>query len=324
SYVAAPSNSLWTPLSPTPSNPWSAVTRWPQLRARARVLRRQGWTHSIMTLTEGWSNCSPTTRRRSVGRKASGPFCRQAWQKSPSRAGWSCRIAAGVDIAEQRTHHHLFVLGKMRRFRALPGLLDADQRILLHSEQWQHHALPQLYAHTAARIIRQQLALPGNAQHHLPTQHELVVQVPPQLTEARIIFHVAGQLEIGLDHALHTVGDQGPEETRALVQLNAAGEITLPLLLLQGAAQTIESRHVLLELAPGSHEGNRPQVLEGQFPGSPTLGWPASDVGHPVIVERAHLLRSEEHTSELQSRENLVCRLLLEKKNNENSIYMIN
>src|SRR5690606_41523646 len=28
-----------------------------------------------------------------------------------------------------------------------------------------------------------------------------------------------------------------------------------------------------------------------------------------------HALRSEEHTSELQSRENLVCRLLLEKKN---------
>src|SRR5690606_39550788 len=28
------------------------------------------------------------------------------------------------------------------------------------------------------------------------------------------------------------------------------------------------------------------------------------------------VLRSEEHTSELQSRENLVCRLLLEKKNN--------
>src|SRR5690606_41462044 len=28
-----------------------------------------------------------------------------------------------------------------------------------------------------------------------------------------------------------------------------------------------------------------------------------------------HMRRSEEHTSELQSRENLVCRLLLEKKN---------
>src|SRR5436309_7792688 len=38
------------------------------------------------------------------------------------------------------------------------------------------------------------------------------------------------------------------------------------------------------------------------------------DVGR---TERRHLLdRSEEHTSELQSRENLVCRLLLEKKNN--------
>src|SRR5690606_41138032 len=31
-------------------------------------------------------------------------------------------------------------------------------------------------------------------------------------------------------------------------------------------------------------------------------------------VEEARALRSEEHTSELQSRENLVCRLLLEKK----------
>src|SRR2546430_13257703 len=35
---------------------------------------------------------------------------------------------------------------------------------------------------------------------------------------------------------------------------------------------------------------------------------------------RAHVLvRSEEHTSELQSQSNLVCRLLLEKKNNRHS-----
>ena len=32
------------------------------------------------------------------------------------------------------------------------------------------------------------------------------------------------------------------------------------------------------------------------------------------------LIRSEEHTSELQSRSDLVCRLLLEKKNHENVI----
>src|SRR5699024_12693028 len=38
---------------------------------------------------------------------------------------------------------------------------------------------------------------------------------------------------------------------------------------------------------------------------------------HITFVQR-FLPRSEEHTSELQSRFDLVCRLLLEKKNNEN------
>src|SRR5690606_41150018 len=36
--------------------------------------------------------------------------------------------------------------------------------------------------------------------------------------------------------------------------------------------------------------------------------------GYPLVYYNAHEFRSEEHTSELQSRENLVCRLLLEKK----------
>src|SRR2546429_1326746 len=35
-----------------------------------------------------------------------------------------------------------------------------------------------------------------------------------------------------------------------------------------------------------------------------------------ILVERQDEMRSEEHTSELQSRLHLVCRLLLEKKNN--------
>src|SRR2546430_11539990 len=35
------------------------------------------------------------------------------------------------------------------------------------------------------------------------------------------------------------------------------------------------------------------------------------------VRQRARLLRSEEHTSELQSQSNLVCRLLLEKKNGQ-------
>src|SRR5688572_31101728 len=52
---------------------------------------------------------------------------------------------------------------------------------------------------------------------------------------------------------------------------------------------------------------------------------PASEQdGHPVVVRDVgdglrpalrHPKRSEEHTSELQSQSNLVCRLLLEKKN---------
>src|SRR5690606_40359424 len=39
----------------------------------------------------------------------------------------------------------------------------------------------------------------------------------------------------------------------------------------------------------------------------------AHDIG-PLVIRIGLQVRSEEHTSELQSRENLVCRLLLEKK----------
>src|SRR5258708_33417065 len=53
----------------------------------------------------------------------------------------------------------------------------------------------------------------------------------------------------------------------------------------------------------------------------PIYAWRGSDV--PQVWERrrpfqgaAGLRRSEEHTSELQSPDHLVCRLLLEKKNN--------
>src|SRR2546430_10164967 len=42
-------------------------------------------------------------------------------------------------------------------------------------------------------------------------------------------------------------------------------------------------------------------------------GWTPSDASARLVEEG--LRRSEEHTSELQSQSNLVCRLLLEKKN---------
>src|SRR5690606_41324328 len=48
-------------------------------------------------------------------------------------------------------------------------------------------------------------------------------------------------------------------------------------------------------------------------PRPPPVGWPAPRGGLHGPWDRSDP-RSEEHTSELQSRENLVCRLLLEKK----------
>src|SRR2546430_12393941 len=43
-------------------------------------------------------------------------------------------------------------------------------------------------------------------------------------------------------------------------------------------------------------------------------------VRHEVLVPRLRSRRSEEHTSELQSQSNLVCRLLLEKKTSERGL----
>src|SRR5438046_4771675 len=47
---------------------------------------------------------------------------------------------------------------------------------------------------------------------------------------------------------------------------------------------------------------------------------PAGPAPHPIaiIIHGGGFVRSEEHTSELQSLTNLVCRLLLEKKKQEN------
>src|SRR3712207_7040489 len=59
---------------------------------------------------------------------------------------------------------------------------------------------------------------------------------------------------------------------------------------------------------PGRGRGSRRRTAA---PGSTRL---------PAGPARRRPSRSEEHTSELQSRQYLVCRLLLEKKNNEHHI----
>src|SRR5258708_14185101 len=47
----------------------------------------------------------------------------------------------------------------------------------------------------------------------------------------------------------------------------------------------------------------------------------ASSMATGILIDQlgTYLVRSEEHTSELQSPDHLVCRLLLEKKNNKNN-----
>src|SRR5258707_1792600 len=52
------------------------------------------------------------------------------------------------------------------------------------------------------------------------------------------------------------------------------------------------------------------------------LGSDVAQVGQMVEVEVGIAERSEEHTSELQSRQYLVCRLLLEKKKKLQFLYM--
>src|SRR3712207_7928635 len=57
------------------------------------------------------------------------------------------------------------------------------------------------------------------------------------------------------------------------------------------------------------------EALEALFGAMP------ADTGMAFVVI-THLARSEEHTSELQSRQYLVCRLLLEKKKKTHNILM--
>src|SRR5690606_39453824 len=70
-----------------------------------------------------------------------------------------------------------------------------------------------------------------------------------------------------------------------------------------GFKQLLQDRARKFLATAGQH------VDDQYFPGFRAVG-----AGQRLITTGFHRLRSEEHTSELQSRENLVCRLLLEKK----------
>src|SRR5688572_31096351 len=74
--------------------------------------------------------------------------------------------------------------------------------------------------------------------------------------------------------------------------------------------EEVQSRR-MLDLANGPEE---PAQVPGGLAPIAALG-PLRLLQHVA----AHLERSEEHTSELQSQSNLVCRLLLEKKKQKNT-----
>src|SRR5690625_6243791 len=65
----------------------------------------------------------------------------------------------------------------------------------------------------------------------------------------------------------------------------------------------------------------RPYTVTGGRVRSETANFPVEALVEalPGSAQRTGLTRSEEHTSELQSRGHLVCRLLLEKKNQKHT-----
>src|SRR5690606_41581160 len=84
------------------------------------------------------------------------------------------------------------------------------------------------------------------------------------------------------------------------------------------AARATLSLHDALPICAARDRGERAQAQGDRNPFEPAVAAGHAAAGVRLPVPHADLLlhRSEEHTSELQSRENLVCRLLLEKKKN--------
>src|SRR5690606_42055079 len=105
-----------------------------------------------------------------------------------------------------------------------------------------------------------------------------------------------------------------PPRSRALSSAHPAPTATYTLSLhdalpILADAETLPLETVFLNPAVG--HAQRQLVLVAD----PVASAEAVIAPQRSVVEAVFAGRSEEHTSELQSRENLVCRLLLEKKN---------
>src|SRR5699024_11674422 len=88
--------------------------------------------------------------------------------------------------------------------------------------------------------------------------------------------------------------------------------------ILHDVSLTVQERFVAITGPNGGGKSTLAKVIAGIYqPTSGQILLDGVDITHMSITDRANLgmSRSEEHTSELQSRFDLVCRLLLEKKN---------
>src|SRR5690606_39608729 len=88
-----------------------------------------------------------------------------------------------------------------------------------------------------------------------------------------------------------------------------------------GAGNIYQSRDTAYRSAANLNGNHRIIAIENEDMGPHFPKWSTGD-GHAVPAFTDAQLRSEEHTSELQSRENLVCRRLLEKKTIPPSTYL--
>src|SRR5260221_1726632 len=84
---------------------------------------------------------------------------------------------------------------------------------------------------------------------------------------------------------------------------------------------TLFRSHALQPRGDASHGGRRDRALARRHPAGrhPDRKSTRLNSSHTVISYAVFCLKTKEHTSELQSHSDLVCRLLLEKKKQSNS-----
>src|SRR5256886_6133395 len=131
----------------------------------------------------------------------------------------------------------------------------------------------------------------------LPGAEQPIARIPQPRQDVAAVVELAverggedGDVGVGLEHAAHALGRR--DETQEADALGAG---------------VLERVYGVRRRAAGREHG-----IEHEEIARVLAGWDLEIVVDRL--ERVVLARSEEHTSELQSQSNLVCRLLLEKK----------